>query len=289
MEGTRRRNGAHPGFTLLELLVVIAIIGVLIGLLLPAVQKVREAAARASCQNHLKQIAIAFYSHHDTLGYFPSGGWEWYTPPTYVGGQPAVGMAQQAGWAFQILPYVEANNTWKSPPAEAIGTVNRLYFCPSRRGPQTLTYPDEYTPPVTGGMVTHALCDYAASNLEGNGIVRQLYPVRVAEITDGTSNTLLVADKWVDRKTLGQWEPGDNEGYSAGWDHDTVRMATQPPVPDGNGNGDHSQQFGSSHIGGINAALADGSVRSISFTVTPAVFSYLGNRSDGQVVNPTDF
>jgi prepilin-type N-terminal cleavage/methylation domain-containing protein len=280
---------ARAGFTLLELLVVIAIIGVLVGLLLPAVQKVREAANRSSCQNHLKQIGIAFYSHNDALGYFPAGGWEWYSPPNYVGGQPCVGAQQQAGWAFQILPYIEASNTWTAPPAVAIGNVNRLYFCPSRRGPQTLTYADEYTPPVTGGMVTHALCDYAASNLDGNGVVRQYYPVRVAEITDGTSNTLLVADKWVDRKTLGQWEPGDNEGYSAGWDHDTVRSASWPPMPDSNGNGDYNQQFGSSHVGGINAALADGSVRSISYAVTPAMFTYLGNKSDGQVVNPTDF
>src|SRR5262245_7405482 len=281
-----RRNG----MTLVELLVVIAVIAVLIGLLLPGVQKVRAVAARAQCQNNLKQIGLAFHNHHAQFQYVPSGGWDWYTPPNYPGGTPAAGAQQQAGWGFQILPYVEGDNAWKAGAVVAIASTNPVFFCPSRRSPQTVTYPDEYTPPLTGGDLTHALCEYAPSNMEGPGVVRQFTPTTIADITDGTSNTLLVSEKWVNRLTLGQPEPGDNEGYTAGWDHDTVRFTNQSPQPDGTGNGpEHSLLFGSSHDGRLNAVLADGSVRSLSLSISPVVFSSLGNKNDGQVLNSNDF
>src|SRR5262249_27505740 len=137
-----------------------------------AVQKVREAASRIQCQNNLKQIGLAFHNHHDQHSYFPAGGWEWTDPPTYVNGSPAVGQAQHAGWGFQILPFLEGDNAWHGGQATtdagralvAIATPHKVFFCPSRRSPQTVTFSDpEY---LGGAKVTHALCDYAASNLE---------------------------------------------------------------------------------------------------------------------------
>jgi prepilin-type N-terminal cleavage/methylation domain-containing protein len=277
----RRRDG----FTLIELLVVIAIIGVLLGLLVPAVQKVREAAARIQCANNLKQIGLAFHNHHDQLGFFPSGGWAVTSPPTYLNGQPAVGAQQQAGWGFQILPYLEGDNAWKAGPLVAVGTPHKVFFCPSRRAPQVVTYQDGYIPPLTGGPIAHALCDYAAANIEGTGVVRRLEPTRMADITDGTSNTLLVADKRLNRAFLGQPQHDDNEGYTAGWDKDTIRKTDAPPAPDFTGTGDGDRLFGSSHVGRINAVFADGSQQSVSYSVSKTVFRRLGNRSDGEVLD----
>jgi type II secretory pathway pseudopilin PulG len=275
---------------LIELLVVLAIIAVLIGLLAPAVQKVREAANRMTCQNNLRQIGVAFHSHHDAHHYFPSGGWEWFTPPNYIGGQPAIGAQQQAGWGFQILPYIEAENVWRAGALVAIGTPNPIFFCPSRRGPMTISVPDQYTPPLTGGNITHALCDYGASNLEGLGVVRQFTPVRIRDITDGTSNTLMVAEKRLNLADLGQDQPDDNEGYTAGFDHDTVRSIANPPAQDFVGtDADPEKRFGSSHPAGMNAVFADVSVHMISYSIDRNVFVYLGNKADGQIINSIDY
>lgn len=279
----------RSGFSLVELLVVIAIITLLISLLLPAVQKVREAANAMICKNNLKQIAIAFHHHHNDYGFFPSGGWAFWTPPTYVNGAPLSAPNQQGGWGFQILPYIEADTVWRGGAVAAIATPHKLFFCPSRRLPQTISWTDGYIPRLTGGVLVHALCDYAASNLEGTGVVRRFVPLKIAEITDGTSSTLLAGDKRLNLAFLGQRQPDDNEGYTAGWDKDTMRSTRRPPTRDYSGIGDGQLMFGSSHPAGICAVFADGSVHTISYAIDVRIFRLLGDRADGQVITDDSF
>jgi prepilin-type N-terminal cleavage/methylation domain-containing protein/prepilin-type processing-associated H-X9-DG protein len=281
LNGDWRQTRRLRGFTLIELLVVIAIIGTLVGLLMPAVQSSREAARRTQCVNNLKQFGLAFLHHHDAHRFFPSGGRDWTDPPTYVQGQAAVGADQHAGWGFQVLPYIEEGAVYEAGPVAAIGAPLSIFFCPTRRSPQALTGPDTYIPPLTGSELTRALCDYAASNRRSTGIVRRNQPLRIAQVIDGTSHTLAVSEKRINLARLGEAQDDDNEGYTVGWNEDTIRKTSDPPQPDFYGDGDGEKLFGSSHPGGINAVMADGSVQFIAFDVGEDEFDALGNVADG--------
>jgi prepilin-type N-terminal cleavage/methylation domain-containing protein len=286
----------HRGFTLVELLVVVAIIGILIGLLLPAVQSAREAGRRAICSNNLRQIGLAVNGHISTHQLLPSGGHDWDTPPTYVGGAPAICDGQQASWAFQILPYLEATQIWEGRGIQddleksihAIATPQPVFFCPTRRGVMVITYSD---PDYMGGLtLAHALCDYAASNLDGTGAIQQDHATRPAEITDGLSHTLLVAEKRLNVAELGTPQNDDNEGYTAGFDEDTMRKTGAIPLDDFDATPQPDTReedttgeglFGSSHPQLFQAVYVDGSVHVITYDIDRLVFASLGNRSDG--------
>jgi prepilin-type processing-associated H-X9-DG protein len=201
---------------------------------------------------------------------------------------------QQAGWLFQILPYLEQDAVWRGGGAgsvaqcqiNAMGATIKGYFCPSRRGPQAFSTGAWYGP---GGTYNHAQTDYAGSSYDNVGAI--VYcgtsgpTINLNAITDGTSNTLLGGDKRLNRALLGSFQGDDNEGYSSGWDHDTMRYTNvnYPPAPDST-SGDGGQRFGSSHPTGFNAVFCDGSVRMISYSIAPATFSYLGTRAGGEVI-----
>jgi prepilin-type N-terminal cleavage/methylation domain-containing protein/prepilin-type processing-associated H-X9-DG protein len=298
------------GFTLVELLVVMAIIGVLVGLIVPAVQRARESAARTTCANNLKQIGLSCHMLHDTYGHLPSGGWGWF----WVGDATRDSSPRQpGGWIFQILPYLEQQSVYNlavdsAGAAQMVATPLAVLNCPSRRrgGP----YPNfrNYTYYNFGGFTAPEMArsDYAANcgdepvvevfagpdtlaegdnptyawpaTDEFTGVVFQRSLITLAFISNGTSNTFLAGDKYLDPD---HWTTGndnsDNENMYIGMNNDIIRCTAYPPQRDEPGLS-LVLNFGSNHPSGLNMLYCDGSVQFISYSVDPTVFRRAGNR-----------
>lgn len=315
-------NHSRPGFTLVELLVVIAIIGVLVALLLPAVQAAREAARRIQCQNHLKQIGLGFQNHHDTFQALPTGGsatggvWggadpnrAWVVAGSTIQPSPAVGTPatlndQSFSWAYQVLPFIEQTSLYADPDDLKLkSTAVKFYFCPTRHPPQVWN--------INGGgtMGMRAQIDYAAcrgtQNKGEDGAVVQsragLPLVRYNVITDGLSNTLMVGERW---QSVGwyykpeglEWDwhrGGWVTGYRAATDSQTSLLGNFNPLQDVLATTSATKisfikSFGSAHPGGFNVVLCDGSVRSVNYNVALPVFINFADRDDGNAFSPGD-
>jgi prepilin-type N-terminal cleavage/methylation domain-containing protein len=320
---------ARPGFTLIELLVVIAIIAILIGLLLPAVQKVRAAAARMSCQNNLKQLGLALHNYHDANGVLPAYGFDFPSqpnPPFGTQGHSALGL---------ILPYLEQDNAARLsrvdrtvadpvnlPPPYGTNvsgsTVVKVYLCPAtptrtidygpyfvsigfpNRGPMNLG-PTDYgiLRGIQGGFASQCCPAGTPSGdtavMGSKGVNRKL-----TDITDGTSNTLLVAEDagrhqvWARGKAITPNAPGQiGWTLNAAWpDYNTyVRVngfSNDGTVPNGGCcvvNCNNVNQIYGFHTGGANTLRGDGSVFFLKDSVAPGVVAAMVSYAGGEVVS----
>ncbi len=292
-----RSRRAPRAFTLIELLVVVAIIGVLIALLLPAVQKVRETANVIQCKNNLKQIGLAMHNHYLTTRILPTAGAGPWKSRTRVNGSPTIGPDQDWGWGYQILPYLEQASLWgAATDAEVLKTPVKEYFCPSRRLPMV----------VTSHWGVRAMMDYAGNAgtdglppAAGNGtdglLVRSgaglTIRLNADGIPDGASNTLLVSEKHLNVAMFGPDQWNDDEGYTAGYDQDTLGWALAQPSPDSRDAKEYSNydgRFGSPHTNLFNAVFADGAVHAIRYTIDLTTFKRLCIRNDGGAINWND-
>lgn len=330
------------GFTLVELLVVIAIIGILVSLLLPAIQAAREAARRSQCVNNLKQIAVASHNHHDSQKMFPSGGWGWW----WVGDPDrGVGKEQPGSWMYSLFPYLEeqALHDLGTDGQESVVTIEQrngavkametpvpAFNCPSRR--PSIAYPHPLG--ATGYLknaksnVLSSRGDYAANGgdlavfwggnnqqpasyaqadagtnfvahdqmIKSNGTSYQRSEIRFKDITDGTSHTYLVGEKY---RMPDHYDTGldisddhpitcadDYDGHSwAGLSGiDAINPQVLPPLQDTPGLQDY-WRFGSAHVGGFNVAFCDASVQFVSYDVADRAHLSMSNRRDGYVIN----
>ncbi len=299
---------SRRGFTLVELLVVIAIIGILVALLLPAVQSARESARRAQCLNQLKQIGLACHNHHDVLRRFPTGG---AIPNSWSGGSTADfatywvrdGFPYQGpGWMYQILPYLEAANI-QNITADATVAQQKIptYFCPSRRKPLiSLVYGNgvnDYAGVTPINAISTTIADefwMGATwtnplTAQYNGIiVRSGDGMRLcdmARILDGTSNTSMIGEKFHQPQYYDKGDWCDDQGWTAGWDPDSMRYTAFSPIKDRNNPPglpwNYGYYFGSAHPAGINMVFGDGSVHMVSYNVQAVLFNNWGHRRDG--------
>ena len=289
------------GFTLLELLVVIAVVGILISLLLPAVQRVRQAAARAQCSNNLRQIGIALTNFHDTNGIFPSnGGWDGvqtiknaggtgFTPETFDKeinqlfrwgvGDPALDPRKQTGsWAFAILPQIEQDNAFRT---RAYGATVPNYLCSARRANEaTMPTTEDAHGRYVGGGLSWAKLDYAVNLLAfGN----RPFCHAMTRFSDGLSNTAIVGEKAVDPlvqvKSSWYWDEPYFLGGSKGSSRGGVALYQDAPgIP-------YKDAWGSPHPGGVPFLFGDGSVRTVNYTTKWETLLGLLTPAGGEVVN----
>lgn len=322
-------------FTLVELLVVVAIIGILVALLLPAIQAARESARRTQCLNNLRNLGTATLLMVDSHGHYPTGGWghNW-------GGDPDRGYdrKQPGGWAYSILVFMEEGNLRKLGSTGDPSTYNQakkdasrvraqtvlpVLLCPTRGrslGPNYFATSGDMTNMWTNGLSEVAKTDYAmnggsaapsvtsglgfnagpgigtlaaadssinssftAAQLNCNGISHWRSQVKPRSVTDGTSKTYMLGEKYINFFTTGPINSGsDNQSWEIATDWDTYRFGQVAPDFDSNPDAvTNNTNFGSAHAGAFNMVMCDGSTHTIPYDIELATHTALSGRKDG--------
>jgi prepilin-type N-terminal cleavage/methylation domain-containing protein len=346
---------SRHGFTLVELLVVITIIGILVALLLPAVQAAREAARMVQCRNSIRQISLGCLNHENVIRHLPAGGWGC----AWVGdADRGTDWRQPGGWVYDVLPYVEqqalhdlgkGGAAWNSPEKMAtsmqrISTPVPMFYCPTRR--RAMAYPfsgavmakiynantpsvvgrsdyaansgDVWTEPESqpggwpasygpntvtdvenpdGTETTKARIAFAASAKASTGLVYCGSLTKMSDITDGTSNTYLLGEKYLNPDMYQTGGDGsDNETCYTGDNQDIQRWSSYrypvvnpttdwwPPHQDTPGI-QNGYWFGSAHASGFQMSFCDGSVRVMNYSIDNETHRRLCNRKDGLTVD----
>jgi Tfp pilus assembly protein PilE len=282
-------HGSAKGLTRIEVLVAIGLFVLLVGLLVPAVQKVREAAARMTCQHHLKRLGEAFQNHHAVVGHYPRGGthvWPTYPSSADLRASTPATRLESWSWAYQILPYLDHGNLYANPDSMRIRqSPIRWYYCPARRAAQL--YDGLAKIDYAGNAGDHPEGENGMVSRTGRGLVRR------TDAVDGANCTVLLAEKQMNHAMFGKSRDDDESYATAGWNNDweVYRWGAASPAADVNTPGacDPSQVFGSAHRQGFTTVFVDGSVRFVRYSITPAVWRRLCVRNDSQPINPNDF
>jgi len=305
------------GFTLVELLTAIGITGVLMSILLPAIQSSHEAAGRLQCQNNLRQQGLAVQGHLAVHKHFPTNGWgyRWLGDPNR-----GFGADQPGGWIYNLLPYLEEQTLREfgknKPPAQRHAALAVLmasdvpvFHCPSRGGglqpanPIVSPYNATFAPMVAktdyaineGDYVTDTQAgpgtleegdkaDYKWTDCrKATGISFQRSAVRPRQVTDGLTHTYLIGEKYIQRQFAEtEQDPGYDQSMFAGVDYDLNRWTIKPPIPVG-------EEWEPRRFGGTHAVcyfvFCDGRVAPVDYAIDPDTHKNLGNRLDGLAVS----